>query len=138
MLPTKKQMSYFKSADAMSEQSNHPRAKLGCVVVNKHRIVSSGCNSITKCSPIQRNMDIKRFGGEHRGVVHAETDCLLPLIKQGYDLSGAEVYVHRRHKNGSLACARPCSGCMSLLTACGVKRVFYTVENGYATESIKE
>lgn len=137
MIPTKKQMSYFNASLAISEQSNHQHSKHGCVVVDKHRIISSGANSITRCSPIQRSIDYKRFGGEHRGVVHAETCAMLPLIKQGYDMSGCDVYVSRRHKNGSLAMSRPCSGCMSLLTACGVRRVFYTVENGYASEKIR-
>lgn len=137
LTPTKTQLSYFHASDAMREQSNHPQYKLGCVVVQGHRIISSGCNSVTKCSPIQRAIDIKRFGGEHKGVVHAETCALLPLIKQGVDLRGAEVYVSRRHKNGVLAMARPCAGCMSLLTASGVKRVLYTAESGYASEKIK-
>ena len=134
--PTKKQLSYFNASIAMSEQSDYPKHKLGCVAVEKHRIISSGCNSTSKCALIQKQIDTKRFGGEHRGCVHAETDTLLPLIKANRDLSNCDLFVARKHKNGTLAMARPCAGCMSLLNACGIKRVFYTTENGYAMERI--
>lgn len=132
------QRGFFRAADAVASLSDHNQTKLGCVLVNKHRIVSSGHNSSTRCSPLQKQMDISRFGfpDKHRGPVHAETACLLPLIKQRADLSRSELYIVRRHKDGSLALSRPCSGCMSLLRAVGIRRVFFTVEGGYAVEDI--
>ena len=92
--PTKTQQSFFRAADAVASLSDHKQTKLGCVLVDKHRIISSGHNSSTRCSPIQKQMDTARFGSpdQHKGPVHAETACLLPLIRQGYDmtrLSGA-------------------------------------------------
>ena len=136
--PTKKQQSFFRVADAVASLSDHKQTKLGCVLVDKHRIVSSGHNSSTRCSPLQKQMDISRFGfpDKHRGLVHAETACLLPLIRQGYDMSRSDLYIIRRHRNGSLALSRPCPGCMSLLRANGVRRVFFSVEGGYAVERI--
>ena len=138
ILLTKTQQSFFRAADAVASLSNHNQSKLGCVLVDKHRIISSGHNSSTRCSPIQKQMDAARFGfsDKHRGPVHAETACLLPLIKQRADLSRSELYIVRRHKDGSLALSRPCSGCMSLLRAVGIRRVFFTVEGGYAVEDI--
>ena len=136
--PTKTQQSFFRAADAVSPLSNHRQAKLGCVLVDTHRIISSGHNSSTRCSPLQKKMDTERFGYSdlHRGPVHAETACLIPLIKQRADLSHSELYIVRRHKDGSLALSRPCSGCMSLLRTVGIRRVFFTVEGGYAVEDI--
>ena len=83
--PTKKQQSFFRVADAVASLSNHNQSKLGCVLVDKHRIISSGHNSSTRCSPLQKKMDVSRFGSpdQHKGLVHAETACLLPLIRQG-------------------------------------------------------
>lgn len=135
---TKTQQSFFRAADAVSSLSDHKQTKLGCVLVDKHRIISSGHNSSTRCSPLQKKMDVSRFGSpdQHRGLVHAETSCLLPLIRQGYDMSRSDLYIVRRHKNGSLALARPCPGCMSLLRANGVRRVFFSVEGGYAVERV--
>lgn len=136
--PSKTQKSYFRIADEVSNLSDHPQTHLGCVLVDRHRVISSGYNSYTKCDPLQLKMDLERFGTarQHRGPVHAETACLLPLIKQRADLSRSELYIVRRHKDGSLALSRPCSGCMSLLRASGVRRVYYSTEGGYACERI--
>lgn len=133
---TRRQRSFFESAKAVSILSDHPNFHLGCVIVEGSRIISSGCNSITRCSPIQQKLDHNRFGGEHRGVCHAETAALLPLIRQRADLTSCTAYLYRSHKDGSLAISRPCSGCMSLLRAVGIRRVFFTVEGGYAVEDI--
>ena len=136
--PTKKQQSFFRVADAVASLSDHKQTKLGCVLVDKHRIISSGHNSSTRCSPLQKQMDTARFGfpDQHKGLVHAETACLLPLIRQGYDMSRSDLYIVRRHRNGSLAISRPCPGCMSLLRASGVRRVFFSVEGGFSEERI--
>ena len=136
--PTKTQQSFFRAADAVASLSDHNQAKLGCVLVDKHRIVSSGHNSSTRCSLLQKQMDTSRFGlsDKHKGPFHAETACLLPLIRQGYDMSRSDLYIIRRHRNGSLALSRPCPGCMSLLRANGVRRVFFSVEGGYACERL--
>ncbi len=133
---TRRQRSFFESAKAVSLLSDHPQFHLGCVIVEGSRIISSGCNSITRCSPIQKKLDHNRFGGEHRGVCHAETAALLPLIRQRADFASCTAYLYRSHKDGSLAISRPCSGCMSLLRAVGIRRVFFTVEGGYAVEDI--
>lgn len=136
--PTKKQQSFFRVADAVASLSDHKQTKLGCVLVDKHRIISSGYNSSTRCSPLQKQMDTARFGfpDQHKGLVHAETACLLPLIRQGYDMSRSDLYIVRRHRNGSLALSRPCPGCMSLLRANSVRRVFFSVEGGFSEERI--
>ena len=136
--PTKKQQSFFRVADAVASLSDHKQTKHRCVLVDKHRIISSGHNSSTRCSPLQKQMDTARFGfpDQHRGPVHAETACLLPLIRQGYDMSRSDLYIVRRHRNGSLAISRPCPGCMSLLRASGVRRVFFSVEGGFSEERI--
>lgn len=133
---TRRQRSFFESAKAASILSDHPQFHLGCVIVEGARIISLGCNSITRCSPIQQKLDHNRFGGDHRGVCHAETTALLPLIRQRADLASCTAYLYRSHKDGSLAVSRPCSGCMSLLRAAGIRRVFFTVEGGYAVEDI--
>ena len=138
LYPSRVQRGFFRVADAVASLSDHKQTKLGCVLVDKHRIISSGHNSSTRCSPLQKQMDTARFGfpDQHKGLVHAETACLLPLIRQGYDMSRSDLYIVRRHKDGSLALSRPCPGCMSLLRANGVRRVFFSVEGGFSEERI--
>ena len=133
---TRRQRSFFESAKAVSILSDHPNFHLGCVIVEGSRIISSGCNSVTRCSLIQRKLDNNQFGGEHRGACHAETAALLPLIRQRDDLTSCTAYLYRSHKDGSIAMSRPCSRCMSLMRAVGIRRVFFTVEDGYAVEDI--
>lgn len=134
---SKTEQAYFRAAKAVAELSDYPRHKLGCVVVKGHKIISSGCNSKSRCHRVQAQLDIARFGPGSPGKLHAEVDALLPLIKNGTDLSHTTLYVYRQHKDGTLACARPCSSCQQLIKKMGIKRVFYTTEDGYAREDFK-
>lgn len=125
---------YFRAAKAVSELSDYPRHKLGCVIVSKHRIISSGCNSKSKCHPLQAKLDTEKYGVECAGKCHAEISALLPLIRDKVDLSNASLYVFRQHKDGTLAMARPCSSCQKMIKQLKIKKCFYTIENGYAVE----
>jgi deoxycytidylate deaminase len=134
---TKREETYFRAAEAMSQLSDYEQHKLGCVVVYKKRIISSGYNSKTKCHRIQAELDAERFGIYCPGRLHAESSALIPLLKSGIDLSKAAIYVYRKHKDGSLAMARPCSSCQKLIRQCGIKVCYYTTENGYAKEYLE-
>lgn len=127
---------YFRAAKAVSELSDYPKHKLGCVVVSKHRIISSACNSKSKCHPLQAKLDAEKYGVSCPGKCHAEIAALLPLIRDKVDLSNASIYVFREHKDGSLAMARPCSSCQKMIKQLKIKKCFYTIESGYAVEKL--
>jgi deoxycytidylate deaminase len=133
---TKTERSFFNAAKSVSELSDH-RHKLGCVVVLGHRIISSGRNSKTKCHKVQALMDKAMFGCESFGPVHAEVDALLPLIRKRVDLSRASLYIYREHKDGSTALAHPCARCMKLIKECGIKKIHYSTNDGYAVENVE-
>lgn len=133
---SKTKKAYFKAAEAMSLLSDH-RTKLGCVVVKNHKIISSGHNSWTKTHPFQAKIDKKFFGCECAGKLHAETDALLPLIKNGIDLTDASIYVIRKMNDGSNGMARPCPRCMSIIKKCGIKNINYTTGDGFAHEVVE-
>ena len=130
---TKRERAHFGAAKAVSELSDH-RVHVGAVVTMGSRIISSGCNSQRRCHALQVKLDKEMFGCESHGPLHAEVDALLPLIRKCVDLSNAALYVYRQHKDGTLACARPCARCEKLIRSTGLKRIFYTVENGFAQE----
>ena len=132
---TKTERAYIAAARAVSELSDH-KQKIGCVVVNKHRIISSGANSSTKCHKVQAELDKARFGIDSPGKIHAETACLLPLIKNGVNLSDATIFVYRELKDGTPAMARPCPSCEKLIRSCGIKRMYYSVNGAIAYEKI--
>ena len=135
---THSNLAYFAAAKAVSELSDYKHYKIGAVVVMNHRIISSASNSNSKTHPLQKKYNKYRFtdDGDHKQ--HAELAALVPLIRDGVDLSNATIYVYRVHKNGTLAMSRPCPSCMQLIKDVGIKRVFYTTENGYAYEKITQ
>ena len=128
---TKRQISYFRYAKDISYESDFPRVHIGCVVVNKHRIISKGCNSHT------RTHNKKRFTESSTGMLHAEIAALLPVVNK-VDLSGATLYLYRENMQGDIAMCRPCKGCMSFLRACGIKKIYYTTNEGYAEEHLDD
>ena len=134
---SKTERAFFKAAQSMSMLSDH-RCRIGCVIVDKHRIISSGHNSNTKCHPIQAEIDTKHFNCSCVGKLHAETSALIPLMRSKEDLSRATVYTYRELKDGSLGMARPCPRCMQLIKSIGITRIKYTTDSGYATEVIGE
>lgn len=125
---------YFRAAKAISEMSDYPIHKIGCVVVKGHRIVSSGYNNKYKCHPLQAKLDTEKYGVACPGKLHAEIMALLPLMRDNVDLRGCSIFVYRQRKDGTLAMARPCSVCQKVIKELGIKKVFYTIENGYAVE----
>jgi deoxycytidylate deaminase len=134
---TKKEEAFFRAAKSVSELSDHPKYKVGAVIVLKHRVISSGFNSNVKTHPLQKRYNQHRFSEDSPHKCHAELSALLPLIKEGKNLSTASIFVYRQHKNGVLACARPCKSCMELIKDVGIKKIFYTTEDGYAREDLK-
>ena len=133
---SKREQSFFKAAQAVSQLSDH-RCQVGCIIVDKHRIISSGHNSDTKCHPLQAELDYAHFNIASIGKVHAETSAIAPLLKSKVDLSRAIVYTYRQHKDGTLAMSRPCPRCMRLIKMAGITRIRYTTDDGYAAEILK-
>lgn len=65
--------------------------------------------------------------------MHAETSLFAHLDKPPKNMV---VYTFRATKAGRLAIARPCDSCMQLLKDQHVKKIVYTIDNGWATEKI--
>ena len=135
---SKRERVYFSNAKNEATLSDH-RCKIGCVVVDKHRMVSSGHNSNTKCHRRQAELDRKEFGVESRGPVHAEMDALLPfLASHTRELTNASIYVYREMLDGTRGLARPCTRCMKIIKSLGISKVYYSTFDGFAKETITE
>lgn len=132
----KSKIAYFNAAKSIATLSNH-RCKIGCVVVKGHKIISSGHNSASKTHAFQTKIDKNFFGCECAGLLHAETDALLPLIKDRVDLINTSIYIYRKMNNNMIGMARPCPRCMSIIKKCGIKNINYTTPDGFASETIK-
>ena len=68
------------------------------------------------------------------GYMADQLNYMIEEIKNKIDLSNASIYIFRQHKNGEPAIARPCEGCERVIRSLGIKKVFYTIENGFAEE----
>jgi tRNA(Arg) A34 adenosine deaminase TadA len=85
---------------------------MGAVVVYKGKIVGRGCNKV-------HSTGIPRLDGKH-----AEREALNnTTAKYRKD---STIYVCRLAKDGSLALAKPCSACYTVMKKMGVKYVWYS------------
>lgn len=133
---TKSHRAYFKAAKVISELSDFPKVNIGCCAVYKHKIISSGCNSI-KTNPTQKRLNIYRFDADTPATIHAELSCLLPLInRKDINFRDVSLYIYREYKNGELALSRPCPSCMKLITELGIRNIYYTNFGGFSHEEI--
>lgn len=133
---SKSHRAYFKAAKAMAELSDFPRVQIGCCAVYKHKIISSGCNSL-KTNPTQKRLNIHRFSVDTPHTVHAELACLLPLInRKDIDFSNVSLYIYREYKNTTPAISRPCLSCMALIKQLGIRKLYYTGDSSYINEEI--
>ena len=69
---------------------------------------------------------------------HAEASCILRALARGYDfrIGEWEILVVSPRKDGSLRDSRPCSICMRLIQAVGIKRIWYFQNGVLITEEI--
>lgn len=131
---TKKHRTYFNAAKAVSKLSNHSSAQIGAVAVYKHHIISSGCNS-TKTNPLQKKLDVHRYPDDEGHYLHAETQCLLPLLRnKRINFKKVSLYIYREYKDGSIALCRPCKSCEKLIDSLGIRKVYYTGYGGFVHE----
>ena len=133
----KRNTRFFEIAKSISELSKFPRIHIGCIVVNKNKVISSGYNK-RKTDPIQKqyNQYLDYQQTLATNFIHAEVDAMKSV--KYMDLAQASIYIYRKDNNGKMAMCRPCNACMQMIKDLGIKHIFYTTEEGYAYEYIQE
>jgi len=126
---TNRQKRFFNIAREVSLLSDFKKAKIGAVVVEGNRVISTGHNS-NKTSTTQYRYNV------YRGItddcacihkVHAEIAALAPLLnRKDIDWAHTSIYIYREHKDGTISCAKPCKACMQLIKDLGIKKIFYS------------
>ena len=138
----RKIMHLFKLAEAASEMSDFPRARLGCVVVYKKSVIGVGYNT-TKENPMQAVYNKYRpFNNgdsvdpyQFKNTIHAEMMAISRLRKRSdIDFSKCRVVVFRKTRNGEIALAKPCPACEKAMRDLGIKKVYYTGNGSYIYE----
>ena len=111
--PPRPRKRYYDLAAREAQKSNHPRVKMGCVLVKGKKVLAVSNNS-KKTHP--------KWGLNGYGYLHAETAALAKADAAGIDVAGCEVYVWRRGER----LAKPCASCYKALRAAGVGTIYYT------------
>ena len=70
--------------------------------------------------------------------IHAEISCITSIKKEDVDWSKVELYVYRKMTKQPFGMARPCPACMAMIKAKGIKKIFYTTNEGFAFEQLKK
>ena len=131
---SKAHRAYFAAAKAVSKMSDFPRVAVGAVVVQGHRIISSGYNSC-KSDPVQKQYNKYRFSEDTPASIHAEVMALKGLMnRDDIDFKNVSLYVYRESKSGKLAMAKPCASCDALIKDLGIRHVYYTGNQSYIYE----
>lgn len=127
---------YFNMAAKLAELSTYRKYHLGCVIVYKNRIISTGFNK-DKTSPLQKKYNrIRKIPDASPHKVHAEIDAITHVIDLDIDWSKAALYVYRPRRDQAFGLARPCKSCMKMIQDIGIQHIFYTTNDGYAYERI--
>ena len=131
----KRDLKFFNYAKLVSYKSTYKRVHIGAVIVRKNQVIAEGAN-LEKSHPVQKKFDkynpCKREDFKH--FLHAEVAA---IIKTGQtDLSDCAIYIYREDKTGKLAMCRPCPTCVALIKAVGIKKIFYSTEEGFCEETI--
>ena len=139
---------FFKLAKNASKFSDYNKKNIhiGAILVYKNKIIASGWNT-QKTSPIQykynvyreiANKDNRHFSAnDHLPCIHAEMKCLIDSKDMNIDWSKVLLFVYRESCNKTRMC-KPCPSCEKALKDRGIKHIYYTSENGYNYERIKD
>lgn len=105
------------------------RWRVACVLLRKGRIVIRSTNVFGKTHPMQSRL-ADRVGQPYRVSLHAELRALLNPKAANCDT----LIVGRVNRQGELCLARPCPVCQLAIFESGIKRVYYSTDNGTWSE----
>ena len=131
---------FFKVAKKCAETSNYngaSSARIGAVAVFRRSVIAQGRNQ-DKTHPLQQQYNIYRYNvnGNHYypSKMHAEMEIISKIRYLDINFNEVEIYVYRETKDGRKALARPCAACTKALRDLGIKKVYYTTNDGYCEE----
>jgi len=108
----------------MANQSTYGNLRHGAVLIKGGSVINASFNKNNFCSFGKRF----RNPNEGKATLHAELGCILNLDR--VVTHGTTVYVVRINRDGKHKMSKPCDMCEAALSHVGVKRVFYTNEEG--------
>lgn len=105
-------------------------AKLAACIVYKNKVISFGINQ-SKSHPFQL-----KYGSNKDAIyLHAETDAIHSALKHLSieEFKKCTLYITRVKMSGKKECwglSKPCDGCTRAIAEFGIKKVYYTCDDG--------
>ena len=136
---------YFKFAREASMQSTYHGSHnfapaIGAIAEYKGSIVATAYNT-NKTSPLQARYNVYRYKDtDTLPKTHAEVALVQKLrwkFGDSIDWTKVHIYLYREYKDGRLGPSRCCASCLAMLKELGVKKIFYTTEDGYVEEKFR-
>ena len=125
--------SYYMS-EALAVADTSPgyknRQKVGCIIVEKGRIIARGVNS-TKTHPLAA-----AFSKHPLAIyLHAEMGAIIKANRISSNFSNASLYVARRtltntRKHDGCGLAKPCNGCAAAIAHFNFGLIAYSLDSG--------
>jgi dCMP deaminase len=114
--------SFLDIASIFAAESHCLSFQVAALAVKNGRILYTGINGTpSKYQNCDQHFDPANFKREEHHQwslvheIHAEQSLVAGACRNGISLDGADVYLT----------VQPCSDCMKLLIACGIKKIFY-------------
>ncbi len=105
-----------------AEASTFLKFRVGAVIFKGNRLISTGRNWGNKW-----NSSVPAHFKKWPTSIHAEVDA---LINARQDVAGYSILVVRIGQSGQLLLAQPCVHCEAYLHHCGIKKVYFSTNDG--------
>lgn len=70
--------------------------------------------------------------------LHAEINCINSIRHLDINFSKVKLYIYRIRRDRLFGLSRSCPSCMVAIKDLGIKDIYYTTNDGYVHERIKE
>mgnify|MGYP000032344743 FL=1 len=130
---------YFKKAKMAATISDYKKTHIGCIAVYQGNVIGIGCNTI-KTHPIQKYYNRYRNSWNKNGIkptLHAEINCLNSIRHLDINFQKVKLYIFRTRFDKEFGMCRPCPSCMASIKDLFIKHIYYTSNDGYSYECIK-
>lgn len=130
---------FFKAAKEESYLSDYDKQHIGAVAIYKDKVILARAHNSKKTNTTQYYYNKYRATNSSNILstparAHAETNLYRKIRYLDIDFADVSVYIYRQFKNGTPAMARCCNSCERLLRDLGIKKICYSVNNGYVEE----
>ncbi|MPM13744.1 hypothetical protein SDC9_60103 [bioreactor metagenome] len=136
---TKTNARCFEHARHMAEMSDFRRARVGCIVAYKGKVLSAGFNS-HKTHPVMgrynRYRQFRDYDGDTPAQLHAEVAALVQIANDDIDWGKVDIFVYRLRRDRPHGLAAPCPACRQYIKDLGIKSIWYTSNDGICHEEI--